>query len=113
MHTDAIEVRVEGSTGTPYVATFSLEGGSLKTACSCPAGEKKMHCKHRLALLAGNLSAVLGVMPSGLAEQLSTMVRGTQLEVALQELEVAEAEAKVAAERVKRAKKVLDRVMHN
>ena len=112
MHTNTIEVRIEGSTGTPYVATFSREGDSLRTACSCPAGEKRIHCKHRLALFSGNLSAVRGIMRSGLAEQLSAMVRGTQVEVALQELEVAEVEAKTAAERVKRAKKILDRLMH-
>jgi SWIM zinc finger len=112
MHIDAIEVSIEGSTGAPYVATFSREGDFLQTACSCPAGEKRIHCKHRLALFAGDLSAVRGAVSPRLAEQLSAMVRGTQVEAALQELEAAEVEAKAAAERVKRAKRFLDRVMH-
>ena len=112
MHTDTIEVSIEGSTGAPYFASFSREGDSLKTACNCPAGEKRIHCKHRLALFAGDLSAVRGAVSPRLVEQLSAMVRGTQVEAALQELEAAEVEAKAAAERVKRAKRFLDRVMH-
>lgn len=112
MHSDIIEVCIEGSSGAPYVATFSRDGESLMTACTCPAGERRIHCKHRLALFAGDLTAVRGVISSGLAERLSAMVRGTQVEVALQELEAAEIEARATAERLKRAKRFLDRVMH-
>lgn len=108
----AIEVRIEGSTGTPYVATFIREGDFLQTTCSCQAGQKKTHCKHRLALFAGDLSSVRGAFSPLLAKQLSAMVKGTPVEAALQELDAAEVEAKAAAERVKRAKKFLNRVMY-
>jgi len=47
-----------------------------------------------------------------LAEQLSALARGTEVDLALQALEAAEAEVKVATERLKRAKKFLDRAMH-
>lgn len=112
MHKDAIEVRVEGSTGAPYLATFSREGDSLVTTCTCAAGVKRTHCKHRLALFAGNLGSVRGIAPPDLAEQLSAMLKGTQVEAALLDLEVAEAEARATVVRVKRAKRFLDRVMH-
>jgi hypothetical protein len=112
MRSDSIEVQIEGSTGTLYVATFFRAGDSLATACSCPAGEKRTHCKHRLALFAGDISAVRGAVPPDLAEQLAAIVRGTQVEVALQALEAAETHAKSAAERLKQAKKFLDRAMH-
>ena len=107
-----VQVPIQGSTGTPYIATFSRDGDSLKAACSCPAGEKRTHCKHRLAFFSGDVTAVRGDIPPGLAEQLSAMVRGTQVEIALQALEAAETEAKAATERLKRAKKFLDQAMH-
>jgi hypothetical protein len=107
-----VQVHIDGSTGTPYIATFTRDGDSLQTACSCPAGEKRTHCKHRLALFSGDFAAVRGTIPPGLAEQLSAMVRGTEVEKALQELEAAQAEAIAATERLKRAKKFLDRAMH-
>jgi uncharacterized Zn finger protein len=112
MYTNSIEVCIKGSTGTPYVATFTREGNSLKTTCSCPAGEKRTHCKHRLALFAGDVTAVSGDIQSGLITQLSVMVRGTEVEFALQAVAAAETEAKAAVDRVKHAKKYLDRVMH-
>ena len=112
MSITTVQVHVEGSTGTPYVVKFSREGDSLKTVCSCPAGEKRTHCKHRIALLSGDLTAVRGAIPLGLAEQLSALARGTEVDLALQALEAAEAEVKVATERLKRAKKFLDRAMH-
>jgi hypothetical protein len=40
------------------------------------------------------------------------MLRGTQLEVAIEALAIAEAEAKASSDKLKRAKKLLDRVMH-
>lgn len=112
MQIDALEVRIKGSSGTPYIATFSRDGDALKTTCSCPAGEKRIHCKHRLSLLAGDLSAVQGDFPPSIAEQISAMAAGTQVQLALRRLAAAEVEAKAALENVKRAKKLLDQAMH-
>lgn len=107
-----IEVHINGSTGTPYVVTFLRIGNSLKTTCSCIAGENRRHCKHRLSLFSGDLSSVSGVHPSDLIDQIFEMLKGTDVEAALQELFSAEAQMKAATDRSKRAKKFLDRVMH-
>lgn len=74
IHTDMVEVHINGSTGTPYVVTFLRIGSSLKTTCSCSAGKNRKHCKHRLALFSGDLSAVNRVSSSGLIDQLSEML---------------------------------------
>ena len=107
-----IEVHVLGSSGTPYIATFSREGDSLKTTCNCAAGKKRTHCKHRLALLAGDFTSVHGDMQSELLDRLSAIARGTEIESALKAFELADADAKAATERLKRAKKLLDIAMH-
>ena len=112
MHSDTLEIQINGSSGNHYVATFVRDGDMFKTTCSCPAGEKRMHCKHRLALFGGDLAAVQGDIPLRLAERLSVILKGTKVELALLELQTAEIESKSASDRVKRAKKQLDRVMH-
>jgi len=50
---------VQGRLPEPYVVTFVRVGDDLKTTCTCPAGEKGTYCKHRLALLRGDYSAVV------------------------------------------------------
>lgn len=112
MQNTTIEVRIEGSTGTPYAVSFSREGSNLKTSCTCPAGDKGIHCKHRLALFAGDLARVRGDTRSDLAQQIAAMLHGTEVETTLRALVAAESEARTAAENLKRAKKNLDRVMH-
>lgn len=107
-----IKIQIEGSTGTPYVALFTRDGDSLKTSCTCQAGERQMHCKHRLSLIEGDITQVRGDAPTDLAQQIAAMVKGTDVEVALLALAAAETEAKTATEKLKRAKKILDRVMH-
>ena len=112
MHSDKLEVQITGSSGNPYVVTFIRDEDGFITACTCPAGEKRTHCKHRLSLFSGDLTAVRGDIPPHLSERLSIMVKGTKVESALLELGTAEAESTAATDRVKRAKKQLDRVMH-
>lgn len=112
MLSESIEVHVLGSTGKQYIATFVRADGLLHTTCTCQAGMNKTHCKHRLQLLGGNLTSVSDPAPEDLAIRLSTMLRGTQLEVAIEALAIAEAEAKASSDKLKRAKKLLDRVMH-
>ena len=108
-----IVVQIEGSTGTPYTATFSREGNNLKTSCTCPAGESRMHCKHRLALFDGDITQVRGDAPPDLARQIAEMLQGTDVAQALAVLADAERAAEAAKADLKRATKALDRVMHS
>lgn len=107
-----ITVEIEGSTGTPYTATFTRDGDRLITTCTCGAGESKMHCKHRLSLFAGDFSHVRGAPPADLSTQIMTMLEGSTVAAALASLAEAETAAEAAKANVKRAKKSLDRAMH-
>ena len=105
-------MQIQGSTGTPYVVSRSRNGNILITSCTCPAGDKRGHCKHRLALLAGDLTRVRANKDADLAQQIANIVAGTEVEEALQALKVAVAKASAATDRLKQAKKALDRAMH-
>ncbi len=107
-----ITVNIEGSSGTPYIVSIIRDEDSLKASCTCPAGEMKTHCKHRIELFAGNLASVRGTTEPNLAQEISIMLKGTTVELALQAVESAEIEAKAANDKVKRAKKALGRVMN-
>ncbi len=112
MQNATLEVRIEGSTGTPYSVSFARHLNNLKTSCTCQAGVKSIHCKHRLALFAGDLTQVRGDMQPSLAQKIAVMLDGTDVETALKALLAAEVEAGRATNNLKQAKKNLDRVMH-
>lgn len=107
-----ITLNIEGSEGASYVVEFFREGDSLQTTCTCPAGVRKTYCKHRIDLLAGDLARVRGTTEPNLVQEISVMLKGTAVELALQAVESAEIEAKAANDKVKRAKLVLGRVMN-
>ena len=107
-----ITINIEGSSGTPYIVSIIREEDSLKTSCTCRAGEMKTHCKHRIELFAGNLASVRGTTEPNLAQVISIMLKGTAVELALQAVNFAEIEEKAAKDKLKRAKRALDRVMH-
>jgi uncharacterized Zn finger protein len=107
-----LEVQVEGSTGNHYVTTFIRTGNSLRALCTCAAGEMSSHCKHRVALLSGDLSKARGELPLDLAEQLTALLQGTEVERILKVLAEAQAAVVAAQNEVKRHRKALDRVMH-
>lgn len=111
MPTEELELQIEGSTGTVYRVYFLREGSVLKTSCSCPAGERRTHCKHRLLLFAGDDSRVRGDRPSALKQIISAMLQGTDVQSALNSLTQAKVEVSAAEARLKSAKRILDRAM--
>jgi uncharacterized Zn finger protein len=107
-----LELEIEGSSGNSYVARFVRDGDRLTTVCTCPAGEMRTHCKHRLAVLGGDFRQVRGTVPPDLAQRIDALLLGTELERVMQALVEAEAAVAAAQAVVKRHKKALDRVMH-
>jgi hypothetical protein len=110
---DMLELQVEGSSGDHYAVTFIREGNNLHTSCTCQAGQKGIHCKHRLSLLAGDISRVVGTPPSDIGSKIAALLTGSDVAQALENLHVAEATAATAQAELKRVKKALDRVMHS
>lgn len=74
--------KVQGSAPEPYVLEFWREGDNLSSSCTCPAGENGMYCKHRLNLIAGDISSLVSKNKND-ADILKKMVQGTDVENAI------------------------------
>jgi len=102
---------VQGSRGDEYQVTFGAASGRVVAYCSCPAGENGSICKHRLAIMDGEVSNLL----SGNAQdviRLQGLLKGTELEAAYTHLRVMEEEFEAAKRKLELAKKALASTMH-
>jgi hypothetical protein len=49
-----IRLLAKSSSGGSYNVVFTLTGDVLNCVCNCPAGQMRMNCKHKMALLIGD-----------------------------------------------------------
>ena len=71
-----IIVKVQGSSDEPYTVIVVHTSDTLHMNCSCQAGQLNQICKHRLAILDGDLSAV--VSGADQLNDLPTLLIGTE-----------------------------------
>jgi hypothetical protein len=101
---------VKGSSGL-YKVTFTKKDEQVLTSCTCQAGEHSLHCKHRLAIIAGDTSNVLSGNESQI-ELVAGLIKGTVLEEVLCQFEQAKKEFDLAERRLNKAKKVLTKALN-
>lgn len=70
---------VRGSTGNEYEIIASRLGDNFRMSCSCEAGQKGTCCKHRFALLEGDVSHLISSNSQEI-DQLRVLVRGSEVE---------------------------------
>jgi hypothetical protein len=107
-----LQFAVEGSSGDIYIVKAGSTGaGNAWITCTCPAGENRQYCKHRFALLGGDITS-LATDNHNDVEQLRDLVAGS--DIARWLARVAECEKAVAAAQseLKAAKRALARSMH-
>jgi len=113
MTVQSLKFLVQGSAESPYEVKFTLNGENLNAFCTCPAGQKGLHCKHRLSILAGESGSVI----SGNQDDIlivKSWLPGTGVEVAIHNMEQAEFDFTVAKGKLSRAKKELAKaLLHN
>ncbi len=103
---------VKGSTTKPYEITFIKDGNSLTALCTCPAGQFSNSCKHRVAILDGDATAI----SSDNADQAPKIVAwlaGTDVEAALLALRAAQKNPDKTKQDVADLKKKLARAMNS
>jgi uncharacterized Zn finger protein len=105
-----IQFRVQGSSPDPYLITFIKDGDGLVATCTCAAGEVGQSCKHRLAILSGDASAVVSKNGSD-AELVASWLPGTPLASALEALANAERQLEDAKRGVSTAKRRLSQAL--
>ena len=109
---EQLTILVKGSSADPYELTFIKDGDSLTALCSCPAGSFGNVCKHRVAVLDGDASAVLEEDASKVATVVDWLA-GTDVEKALAEMRTADANAEASKADRASAKKALARAMNS
>lgn len=103
---------VQGSAAEPYKVTFERVENNLNGYCTCPAGDKGQHCKHRTNMLYGVLDGIVNPDFDDLF-RLRSWIPGTDVEQALTELQAADEAFKDAESRFKAAKKNLSRALRS
>lgn len=104
--------RVKGSSAEPYEITFIKDGDSLTALCSCPAGQYGNFCKHRIAILDGNSTAIVGDNADQVAV-VQDWLAGTDVAAALAELRAVEQSKDESKGALVEAKRKLARAMNS
>ena len=101
------EFEVLSSDGvTTYVVEFLLESGKLHVYCGCPAGMLGKWCKHKMRLISGDVSGVLGVADF---VEVHNWLRNSEFPQLLDEMKLAEGEMQVAKTKMDNLKKALEK----
>lgn len=94
---------------TSYDIELSLESGRLRVHCGCPAGVLGKWCKHKMHLLTGDISGVLGdFVPADMDEALA-WIKQSEFPRLLDEMKFAENEMLTAKKRMDNARKSLEK----
>jgi hypothetical protein len=103
---------VRGSKGDPYTVTFVRSGANLTSTCNCAAGAIGQYCKHRFALMAGDVTDLTSDNAADV-QTLRGMIAGTDVEAALIAVQRAEAVVVEAQKELAKRKKALGRSMRD
>ncbi len=112
MSLEELTFQVKGSSAEPYEVTFIKDGDSLTALCSCPAGQYGNFCKHRIAILDGDASAVVSVNADK-AAKIIDWLDGTDVAAALAEFREIEGSADKPKSALVAAKRKLARAMNS
>lgn len=77
---------VQGSAPVPYNVIFYFEKELVKSTCTCEAGNRNIHCKHRFEILNGKLNSIVSNNQNE-ANELIQLFKSTTLHNKMQELE--------------------------
>ena len=99
---------VQGSEADPYRIQFLRNGERLTITCSCAAGELGQVCKHRMNLIVGDVTALVGGDDPA---RVAGLIEGSNVERALGAVAEAQRTLDDAKRFLSRQKKVLGHVM--
>jgi uncharacterized Zn finger protein len=103
---------IKGDASEPYKVTFEKDGSNLNAYCTCRAGQNGQYCKHRFAILSGNVDAVVSENIRE-AKKVAGWLSGTDVDRALQDVALAEKELLRAKKKLSAAKKRLAAAFRN
>ena len=105
------EIFVKSSSGDPHLVSFQFDESDLSAFCSCPAGIYRKLCKHIMHLISGDDSILHDRSQKKIMEQITKHLQKTTIPSLLCELNESEIILKKAQQKVKKAKKNLEKVI--
>ncbi len=94
------------SSPDPYTITVTRSRGEVTLTCTCAGAANGQMCKHRLGIIEGDASAILGDSTRDV-HQVREWIAGSPLYQAVEALRTALAEEEAAKTRVRHAKRSL------
>lgn len=107
----SLQFIVEGSKGDEYEISASRSGINFTMTCTCEAGRNGMYCKHRFALLDGDIKQLLSDNVADV-EALKSMLAGSEVGERYKIVCDLEKQKATIDERLKAEKKALAREMN-
>lgn len=101
---------VQGSAEQPYQVVFTKSGSNLTAHCTCPAGLKRQHCKHRIDILLRKPTAIVSDNRD-MADQVAAWLDGSDVGQAIHDLQTAQRNPRSTPETIRRYKKKLARTL--
>lgn len=106
------EFEVRSSDGvTTYVVEFLLESSQLHVYCSCPAGLLGKWCKHKMWLISGDISEVIGTPGMGDFDAVRNWLRNSELPRLLDEMRLAENKMHAVKAKLDNLKRALEKAV--
>lgn len=107
---EKISFLVQGSAEKPYHVDFFKQGNEVTATCDCRAGQYSGHCKHRVLILTNSSKNIVSENLEDVTK-VSSWIKGTEIESALNYfLEMQELEKNAKSE-AKKAKKIFVDIM--
>jgi hypothetical protein len=100
-----------GSAENIYTVIISRRGDKVRVTCTCIAGEMDTPCKHRIALLSGDLSAVTPATRSD-CDVFIAMMTGTRAAAIACSIDAEERKVQAAKDAIKLLKAQLKWAMN-
>lgn len=100
------------SSSSEYIVSVWIEGEQVLCICDCPAGKFGKLCKHKVAILSGDESALSQRSQSDQLKFLCGQVTQRALGKCLLELDAAEKGLDQAKRHLDKVKKELERMIH-
>jgi uncharacterized Zn finger protein len=101
---EKLQFLVQGSAEKPYEVTFQRDSNNLSAYCSCPAGENRQYCKHRVNILSGIKDGIVSNNKPDV-EIVASWLPGSDVEKTLHGLKKAEEQFETAKQELSVAKK--------
>jgi len=104
-------IRAISSSGEPYNVKFIFNNNKLTVSCDCPAGIYGKLCKHKIGLLANDISLLFDKSDQESLQKISNIVKNSNYEKMMSEYNITKREIEMAQKKEKKIKEQLEQAL--